>query len=254
MRGAGEEVGPRSRPGRRSSPCWSIRAVAVETPTVFRALDLRPGRHSRASRAPGDRGGLRCRALLTRSRVGSQRSGSAGPGARADHRRGAFARAVGTEGCRLARMSGSGATVFGLYADCRAAVDARQGAFAGSRRTGGSRRRRCGRSFAGSRSLPIVEDETTSRCLRAFGSRSGHIGHHGPTVNVILKHNVRLRCPNVGLDSALNEPQGVYHAHFQRSDLPSGKASPSRPIGADKPSPTPATRPWTRSRRPAPTP
>jgi 4-diphosphocytidyl-2-C-methyl-D-erythritol kinase len=30
----------------------------------------------------------------------------------------------GTEGCRLARMSGSGATVFGLYPDCGAAARA----------------------------------------------------------------------------------------------------------------------------------
>jgi 4-diphosphocytidyl-2-C-methyl-D-erythritol kinase len=29
-----------------------------------------------------------------------------------------------THGCRLARMSGSGATVFGLYDDCKAAAEA----------------------------------------------------------------------------------------------------------------------------------
>jgi len=31
-----------------------------------------------------------------------------------------------TDGCRLARMSGSGATVFGLYDDCEAAAKAAQ--------------------------------------------------------------------------------------------------------------------------------
>lgn len=118
MRGAGERVGPDLdlpalfavlvNPG-----------VAVPTADVFRALGL----------APGDRSGTPGPAF------GAVPVGEAFlavlAGARNDLEPAALALApaIGealaalreAPGCRLARMSGSGATVFGLYDDCRAA-------------------------------------------------------------------------------------------------------------------------------------
>lgn len=113
MRGAGEELGPALNLPRLFAVLANPR-VPVETPKVFKALGLQPGEtfggdpHPSAEAAP-DRPALL--GLLKAARNDLE------PPARI------VAPVIGealdlledTEGCRIARMSGSGATVFGLY-------------------------------------------------------------------------------------------------------------------------------------------
>lgn len=120
MRGAGERIGP--------PLCWPPLfcvlvnpRVAVPTADVFRALGLAPGEAAAPAMAPAGRGqasdifrelhagrnDLEPAALALAPAIGT-----------------ALDRVRATADCRLARMSGSGATVFGLYDDCRAAADA----------------------------------------------------------------------------------------------------------------------------------
>ena len=125
MRGAGEVVGPPLGLPNLSAVLVNP-GVVVPTPAVFRALGLMTGESfgrdepaSVAVPAPGiDR-----HALL--ASLGAARNDLERPAL-------ALAPAIGevlaalraTEGCRLARMSGSGATVYGLYDDCHAAARA----------------------------------------------------------------------------------------------------------------------------------
>jgi len=118
MRGAGETIGPPLRLPRLFTVLVNPR-VPVETPTVFRALGLQPDQPLPGAAHPD----------LTEEAGPSWLAGL--KAARNDLEppacglkpviRTALERVAGTEGCRLARMSGSGATVFGLYDDRPAA-------------------------------------------------------------------------------------------------------------------------------------
>ncbi|WP_129158880.1 4-(cytidine 5'-diphospho)-2-C-methyl-D-erythritol kinase [Bosea sp. Tri-44] len=128
MRGIGERLGPPLRLPRLSALLVNP-GVAVETAVVFRALGLQPGQGHKAG-------------------VQAFKAGDASPGtpatpaaliaalAASGNDLESPARAVApavTEvlsalsalpGCRLARMSGSGATCFALFDDCRASAEA----------------------------------------------------------------------------------------------------------------------------------
>lgn len=156
MRGAGEEVGPPLA----LTPLFAVLVnpgVSVPTPAVFRALGLAPGEArrdpdgsasfgARLRRAPQeeDRGVIDQVPQAEVRAAGEPRSTHAVSASEANLsaiRDGcndlqepaiALAPAIGdtlaalrdTDGCRLARMSGSGATCFGLYDDCHAAARA----------------------------------------------------------------------------------------------------------------------------------
>jgi 4-diphosphocytidyl-2-C-methyl-D-erythritol kinase len=121
MRGIGEELGP----ALTLPPLFAVLVnprVPVETPAVFKALGLQPGQsldgaqhpvlemasaHSLLGSLRAARNDLEPPALDVQPVIGE-----------------ALALVARTEGCRLARMSGSGATVFGLYEDSQRAADA----------------------------------------------------------------------------------------------------------------------------------
>jgi 4-diphosphocytidyl-2-C-methyl-D-erythritol kinase len=122
MFGAGEDIGP-ALPLPRLFAVLVNPGVAVETPAVFKALGLQPGDSvdgaPHPALPPGDsasallavlrsaRNDLQPAALALQPLIGE-----------------ALARLQATDGLRLARMSGSGATVFGLYDNCGAAAAA----------------------------------------------------------------------------------------------------------------------------------
>ena len=123
MRGIGEELGPALALPPLSVVLVNPR-VPVETPAVFKALGLQPGQslegaphpvldaastHSLLGSLMAARNDLEPPALMVQPIIGE-----------------ALALVAGTENCRLARMSGSGATVFGLYEDLQAAASAAQ--------------------------------------------------------------------------------------------------------------------------------
>jgi len=118
MRGVGERLGP-------ALPLPSLFAVLanprvpVETPAVFRALALEPGEPLVGAPHPavGDPPLIEA---LRRARNDLEP-----PACRVQPVVAEALDLIGrTPGCRLARMSGSGATVFGLYDDGRAAAAA----------------------------------------------------------------------------------------------------------------------------------
>ncbi len=117
MRGAGEELGAPLNLPRLFAVLVNPR-VPVETPAVFKALGLQPGQVLAASHPTIERG-----ALI--DALKAARNDLEPPALRIAPMIGEALRSVSaTPGCRLARMSGSGATVFGLYDDCRAAAEA----------------------------------------------------------------------------------------------------------------------------------
>ena len=121
MEGAGEEVGPRLR----LPPLFAVLVncgVAVPTPAVFKRLGLSPGESLEAAPHPDlretTRDGLFRLLSATRNDLEPSAVALAPPiGASLDRLRAAA-------GCRLARMSGSGATVFGFFDDCHGAARA----------------------------------------------------------------------------------------------------------------------------------
>ncbi|QFU15835.1 4-(cytidine 5'-diphospho)-2-C-methyl-D-erythritol kinase [Microvirga thermotolerans] len=118
MRGAGEFVGPPVRLPRLHAVLVNPR-VPVETPRVFRELGLRSGRAAEGAAHP-ELGGMSAPALL--DALKAARNDLEPPARRLEPLVGeALERIRATAGCRLARMSGSGATVFGLYGDRPAA-------------------------------------------------------------------------------------------------------------------------------------
>ncbi len=118
MRGAGEELGPALDPPRLFSVLVNPRAP-VETPAVFKALGLQPGQSAAGAGRPMAKAG----ALL--DRLKGARNDLEPPALRIQPLIGEALELVSaTPGCRLARMSGSGATVFGLYDGCDAAAKA----------------------------------------------------------------------------------------------------------------------------------
>jgi len=121
MRGIGQKLGPPLR----LPPLFCVLVnprVPVETAAVFRQLGLQPGETLDGAAHP-DIGATQPRALL--ESLEAARNDLEAPALALQPVIGeALARLRRTDGIRLARMSGSGATVFGLYDDCRAAVAA----------------------------------------------------------------------------------------------------------------------------------
>jgi 4-diphosphocytidyl-2-C-methyl-D-erythritol kinase len=119
MRGIGEELGP----ALDLPPLFAVLAnpgVAVPTPAVFRELRLEPGAALAGSPHPRLAAGMDQSTLLAALQTG--RNDLEGPALRLQPVIGeALTRLCATAGCRLARMSGSGATVFGVYESRRAA-------------------------------------------------------------------------------------------------------------------------------------
>lgn len=119
MRGIGENVSA----ALRLPPLFAVLVnprVPVETPTVFKALGLQPGQALPGLTHPDIR--VNCdRSIVAQLK---QARNDLEPPARSVQPliTEALALLAGTDGCRLARMSGSGATVFGLYDD-RAKAD-----------------------------------------------------------------------------------------------------------------------------------
>jgi 4-diphosphocytidyl-2-C-methyl-D-erythritol kinase len=121
MRGAGESLGPALDLPRQFTVLVNPR-VPVETPAVFKALGMQPGQMLGGRKHPvvdapspaallgvlnAARNDLEPPALTLQPIIGE-----------------ALGLLRETPGCRLARMSGSGATVFGLYDGCEAAAEA----------------------------------------------------------------------------------------------------------------------------------
>ncbi len=116
MEGTGDRIGPAL--GMR--PLFAVLAnprVAVPTPAVFRALGLTPGDAGPSSDRPaGDGPDLW---------IANGRNDLESPALRTAPVIGDVLHALrAQDGCTLARMSGSGATCFGLFGDCRAAARA----------------------------------------------------------------------------------------------------------------------------------
>ncbi|MCJ2083638.1 4-(cytidine 5'-diphospho)-2-C-methyl-D-erythritol kinase [Methylobacterium sp. J-090] len=122
MRGAGETLGPAL--GMAPLPAVLINpGVPVETAPVFRALGLGIGERHRPEPHPAVAEGADAEAVLASIRPA--RNDLEAPALGLAPVIGETLRALSAEaGCRLARMSGSGATVFGLFADRAAAVRA----------------------------------------------------------------------------------------------------------------------------------
>ncbi len=122
MRGAGEAVGPGL--GLAPVPAVLINpGVPVATAPVFKALGLAVGQTLPGAAHPEIAPGLDAGALL--AAVTPARNDLEAPALSVAPVIGtALAALRGQPGCRLARMSGSGATVFGLFADRREAVRA----------------------------------------------------------------------------------------------------------------------------------
>ena len=122
MTGMGERLGPAIRVPTLFAVLVNP-GVAVATAAVFKTLDLAALEHLVSSPHAAFGDALTADALL--SLLAQTRNDLEAPAM-------ALAPAVGTalaavrstRACRLARMSGSGATVFGLYDDCRAAAAA----------------------------------------------------------------------------------------------------------------------------------
>lgn len=122
MRGAGERLGPALAIPRLFAVLINP-DVPVETAPIFRALGLGPGERIEASDHPAiDTGASRDELL---ARIGPARNDlEAAAIALAPPIADALDLLRAAPGCRLARMSGSGATVFGIFDDCGTAAAA----------------------------------------------------------------------------------------------------------------------------------
>jgi 4-diphosphocytidyl-2-C-methyl-D-erythritol kinase len=122
MRGIGDELGP----GLALPRLFAVLAnpgVPVATPAVFRELGLEPGGRLARPPHPAISGGIDSDTLV--AALARARNDLEGPALELEPSIGEALEALrGTPGCRLARMSGSGATVFGLYESCRTAAKA----------------------------------------------------------------------------------------------------------------------------------
>ncbi|MGE8125734.1 4-(cytidine 5'-diphospho)-2-C-methyl-D-erythritol kinase [Methylobacterium sp. NPDC080182] len=121
MRGAGEAIGPVL--GLAPLPAVLINpGVPVPTAPVFKALDLSVGQDLAGAPHPTIPRAMASDPLL-RALAGARNDLEA-PALTVAPVIGDALAALRAQGCRLARMSGSGATVFALFADRRAAVRA----------------------------------------------------------------------------------------------------------------------------------
>ncbi len=121
MRGVGEALGPVLGLPRLFCVLVNPR-VPVETPAVFRELGLQAGQVLAGAPHPALEGALSASLL---DRLKAARNDLEAPACRVQPViREVIGLVEATDGCRLARMSGSGATVFGLYDDCTASADA----------------------------------------------------------------------------------------------------------------------------------
>lgn len=123
MRGIGDELGPvvalPPLPALVVNP-----GVPLETRAVFARMDLAPGWRTSASAHPAFADGQGADAVFAALRRG--RNDLEDPACvLAPVVSDVLAVLGAARGCRLARMSGSGATCFGLFADCRAAARAK---------------------------------------------------------------------------------------------------------------------------------
>jgi 4-diphosphocytidyl-2-C-methyl-D-erythritol kinase len=118
MRGIGEVLGDPLGLPRLFAVLVNPR-VLVETPAVFKALGLKPGDDLGGAPHPDIAGADLMGAL------GAARNDLEPPARAVQPLVGEALGLLGeTPGCRLARMSGSGATVFALYDDCEASAAA----------------------------------------------------------------------------------------------------------------------------------
>ena len=122
MRGIGEELGPLLK----LPPLFAVLVnpgVAVETKLVFGSIGLKPGEAGAPKPHPVIPDGHDWNVLLPLLRKGRNDMEDA-----ASVLAPSIAQVLGvlavTPGCKLARMSGSGATCFGLFENCRAAAKA----------------------------------------------------------------------------------------------------------------------------------
>ncbi|HEX2553958.1 MAG TPA: 4-(cytidine 5'-diphospho)-2-C-methyl-D-erythritol kinase [Microvirga sp.] len=122
MRGVGEALGP----DLRLPPLFAVLVnprVPVETPRVFKALGLAPGETLPGAPHPAVAAGAAAPEIL--AALGAGRNDLEPPARAVEPVVADALAALGrTPGCRLARMSGSGATCFALYDDCTAAAAA----------------------------------------------------------------------------------------------------------------------------------
>lgn len=122
MRGVGDALGPALSLPRLFCVLVNPR-VPVETPAVFRELGLQAGQALAGAPHPAMEGVVSADVLL--DRLKAARNDLEASSCRVQPIIGeVIALLRTTESCRLARMSGSGATVFGLYDDCAAAAEA----------------------------------------------------------------------------------------------------------------------------------
>jgi 4-diphosphocytidyl-2-C-methyl-D-erythritol kinase len=121
MRGAGEELGP-ALPLPRLFAVLVNPRVPVETPAVFKMLGLQPGQSLNGGSHPIVHAGP---APTLLGSLNAARNDLEAPALTLQP---VIGEVIGlmrtTQGCRLVRMSGSGATVFGLYDDCTAVAEA----------------------------------------------------------------------------------------------------------------------------------
>jgi 4-diphosphocytidyl-2-C-methyl-D-erythritol kinase len=123
MTGVGERLGPALRLPRLFAVLVNP-GVPIETAAVFRELGLLPGQVPPASPTPASPLGDDSREALL-DRLGCSSNDLEPPALRiAPLLRDLLARLRDLPNCRLARMSGSGATCFAVFDDCRQSADA----------------------------------------------------------------------------------------------------------------------------------
>lgn len=125
MRGIGDRLGPPLRLPRLFALLVNP-GVAVETAAVFRALGLQPGQGHAGAVAPfkmGESSPAASASVI--AALNASGNDLEAPARRVAPIVGAVLSALSTlPGCKLARMSGSGATCFVLFDDCRASAAA----------------------------------------------------------------------------------------------------------------------------------
>jgi 4-diphosphocytidyl-2-C-methyl-D-erythritol kinase len=119
MQGVGERLGPPLKLPALFAVLVNPR-VPVETRAVFQKLGLKPGESLGYGAHPAVSGGMDLEALLRALQKGrnDMQDAACGLAPVIGH---VLAALAGARGCRLARMSGSGATCFALFETCRQA-------------------------------------------------------------------------------------------------------------------------------------